>query len=138
MLGGDWSDAAQAEVFIDRDGDLFRHILRFLRASPEGKARVQEGLSPFEKTALVEEAMFYQLHKLQRLLKGTASANSATHKFKAVTIAPNYPSNYPSKSLDVTDISIADAKKLNALLTDGWRIAGCTWQDYRCFVLLMT
>ena len=82
LLGGDWSDTAQAEVFIDRDGDLFKHILRFLRASPEGKARVPQVLSTFERLELAEEARFYQLHRLAQLLEGPATASNATHSFK--------------------------------------------------------
>ena len=38
MLGGDWAETDEQELFIDRDGELFKHVPRFLRASQEGLA----------------------------------------------------------------------------------------------------
>lgn len=35
-----WEDTAQAELFIKRGGEMFKHVLRFLRASPEGKIQL--------------------------------------------------------------------------------------------------
>ncbi|KAL3148734.1 BTB/POZ domain-containing protein kctd6 [Trebouxia sp. C0009 RCD-2024] len=142
LFGGDWSDTAQPEVFIDRDGELFRHILRFLRASPEGKARVSQGLSTFEKTALAEETMFYQLHRLVQLLTGTATASNATHSFKTCFFSCETAVDWRKPS-EVTDISAEDCTELNALLRGGWRIAGCNWAKGSggrscCFILLMT
>ena len=56
LLSRDWNDAAQAEVFIDRDGEMFKYTLRFLRATQEGKASLADNLSGPDKVALLDEA----------------------------------------------------------------------------------
>ena len=56
LLSEEWSDSAQSEVFLDRDGELFKHVLRFLRASSEGKVEVVRSLTSPNQTLLHEEA----------------------------------------------------------------------------------
>ena len=68
ILSGDWDDKAQPELFLDRDGELFKHVLRFLRASPQGKVDLVQSLSRTDRRALAEEANFFQLDSLSQLL----------------------------------------------------------------------
>lgn len=59
MLSGDWTEAQhnKEEIFIDRDSDLFKHILRFMRASEEGQGQVVKALSNAERSLLLEEVL---------------------------------------------------------------------------------
>ena len=68
MLSEDWHDKGHSELFIDRDGEMFKHILRFLRASPPGKVELVRSLSRADRIALAEEANFFQLGNLRDLL----------------------------------------------------------------------
>ena len=61
ILSRDWNDEAQGELFIDRDSEMFKHVLRFLRASPQGKVDLVQSLSHADKRALAEEASFSSL-----------------------------------------------------------------------------
>lgn len=68
ILSEDWNDKSHAELFIDRDGEMFKHVLRFLRASPQGKVNLVRSLSTADRIALAEEASFFQLDNLSHLL----------------------------------------------------------------------
>lgn len=61
LLSGDWQDAAQqSELFVDRDGQVFKYVIRFQRASPEGKAALVDGLCQQDRVALLDEAKFFE------------------------------------------------------------------------------
>ncbi len=86
MLGGDWAETDEQELFIDRDGELFKHVLRFLRASQEGRLQVVRSLTRTERALLHEEAKYYQLDHLSMLLQ----AENDTICFKAICIQHPY------------------------------------------------
>lgn len=71
ILSGDWNDKAQAELFVDRYGEMFKHVLRFLRASPQGKLNLVQSLSIADRVVLAEEANFFQLGNLSHLLESS-------------------------------------------------------------------
>lgn len=113
LLSGGWDDTAQAELFIDRDGDLFKHILRFLRASPSGKVHLVQSLSRTDRIALIEEANFFQLESLRQLL---GQADSMVHP------APlELQSAYWINDQGNPRIAELNAKTV-ALLTQGWEV----------------
>lgn len=81
LLSGDWAETGQNELFIDRDGELFKHILRYLRASPEGQSQLVQTLPKSEQVLLAEEARFFQLHHLNTLLETEEPASQEYHYF---------------------------------------------------------
>lgn len=90
MLGGDWAETDEQELFIDRDGELFKHVLRFLRASQEGRLQVVRSLTRTERALLHEEAKFYQLDHLSMLLQAENDAIC----FRALCVNYNEPSAF--------------------------------------------
>ena len=50
-------------------GELFKYVIRFLRASQQGKAALVDSLCNQDRVALLGEAEFFQLETLIRLLK---------------------------------------------------------------------
>jgi len=88
MLGGDWAETDEQELFIDRDGELFKHVLRFLRASQEGRLQVVRSLTRTERALLHEEAKFYQLDHLSMLLQ----AENDAIRLKAIVLNSPYDS----------------------------------------------
>ena len=66
LLSGDWKDTMGSELFIDRDGELFKYILRFLRASPQGKASLVQNLSIQDRDALTEGCPFLPTGRFAR------------------------------------------------------------------------
>ena len=69
LLSNDWEGDAQQQIFIDRDGDLFKHILRCMRESREGQLEVIETWTEGQRSLLLREANFFGLHNLCQLLK---------------------------------------------------------------------
>ena len=122
LFGGKRDDAVQAEVFIDRDGELFKHILRFLRASPEGKPQLMQTLSVADKVALLEEAKFFQLENMEELLLVGYTTQRKIH----------YVMLKPAVWTDCV-------RKLENMMRAGWQIVGCTYEHENAsfFVLLM-
>lgn len=90
MLGGDWAETDEQELFIDRNGELFKHVPRFLRASQEGRLQVVRSLTRTERALLLEEAKFFQLDHLSTLLQAENDAICLK------TIVLNTPDDSPS------------------------------------------
>ena len=70
---------------------MFKHVLRFLRASPQGKVDLVQSLSHEDKRALAEEASFFQLGNLSRLLEEPAQPKDIREDaqlFRKVTFCP--------------------------------------------------
>lgn len=72
LLSGRWDDAeADGSYFIDADPDLFEHILRYLR---RGVLPIfydnANGHNHALYLALLEEAKYFQIPRLERWLKG--------------------------------------------------------------------
>jgi len=65
MFGGSFPLQLQDEVFIDRDGDLFKYILNYLR-----RGRVILPQDSILRQELIEEAQFYSLSDLVQALQG--------------------------------------------------------------------
>ncbi len=101
MLGGDWAETDEQELFIDRDGELFKHVLRFLRASQEGRLQVVRSLTRTERALLLEEAKFFQLDHLSMLLQ----AENDAIRFKAICIEDAYD---PSKFVELSELVAKD------------------------------
>jgi len=108
MLGGDWAETDQQELFIDRDGELFKHVLRFLRASPEGRLQIVQSLTRAEKALLREEASVFQLERLSTLLQ----ADPERERFKVVYVQLH--------NWSVADPNCFD--ELSGLLAENWQI----------------
>ncbi|XP_077987423.1 BTB/POZ domain-containing protein KCTD6-like [Glandiceps talaboti] len=76
MLGAMFSDNVPVQpddkgnYLIDRDGELFRHVLNFLRTS-----RLKLPKNFDEHDLLMEEADFYQLAELKQALISTRDSN---------------------------------------------------------------
>ncbi|CAD7701662.1 unnamed protein product [Ostreobium quekettii] len=72
LLSGRWEPDVdgQGSIFIDRNGDLFKHVLEYLRARSSGDSRFRLPLhSVDELLALEREASYYQLPGLQALCR---------------------------------------------------------------------
>ena len=98
MLGGDWAETDEQELFIDRDGELFKQVLRFLRASQEGRLQVVRSLTRTERALLHEEAKFcislttlvcFSKLKMMQLVSG---------HFASITISHLHLLSFPSCS----------------------------------------
>ena len=89
MLGSHWAETDEQELFIDRDGELFKHVLPFLRASQEGRLQVVRSLTRTERALLLEEAKFDQLDHLSMLLQ----AENDAIRLKAIYLNSPYDSN---------------------------------------------
>ena len=107
LLSGDWAETAQSELFIGRDGELFKHILRYLRASPVGQTQLVQTLSKSEQTLLAEEARFFQLHHLNTLLETEEHALQEFQYFQC-----------PSVQLQA---------RLSESALQGWGVSGSTF-----------
>ena len=62
---------------------MIKHILRFLRASPQGKVDLVQSLSHADQRALAEEASFFQLGNLSRLLEEPAQHKKGAQKISS-------------------------------------------------------
>jgi len=58
-------DIKSNSYFIDRDGELFRYVLQFLRES--GSLYLPEGFQDWE--ALKKEADYWELNEMRRIIK---------------------------------------------------------------------
>ena len=121
-----------AEIFIDRDGELFKHILRFLRASPEGKVRFAQSLSASDKSALLDEVNFFQLKALKTLLLADpalrATLRTGTYEIKQLYLMwDSYNKTWHNNSQDA---------ELSKLLQDGWDIAASHCSHHEWYILL--
>ena len=132
ILSRDWNDEAQAELFIDRDGEMFKHVLRFLRASPQGKVDLVQSLSHGDKRALAEEASFFQLGDLSRLLEEPAQPKGIREDaqlFREVTYCPwveqlGYPAQGTNPGRE------ANAEFAAALSSPNWEVLACAKQKH--------
>lgn len=70
LLSQEWAGqgGCQQDFFIDRDGDLFKHILRYLRGSQEGQLEVIKTWTETDQNLLLQEANFFGLDHLCRML----------------------------------------------------------------------
>jgi hypothetical protein len=63
MLSGRW--AVEDTIWLDRDGDVFSHVLSFLRAAVEGEPYSLAYLPAHALQQLAREAHFFQLNELE-------------------------------------------------------------------------
>ncbi|KAJ8027835.1 BTB/POZ domain-containing protein KCTD21 [Holothuria leucospilota] len=80
-------------VFIDRDGDLFRHVLNYLR---RGYLVLPEDFSKLDM--LADEAMFYELPKLVDLIHEHKIRQSQKGKSASEIAGPTIKPNQPLKN----------------------------------------
>ena len=122
ILSRDWNDEAQAELFIDRDGEMFKHVLRFFRASPQGKVDLVQSLSHADKRALADEASFFQLGNLSRLLEEPAQPKEVrkdAQPFREVSWCPLV------ESLNTDYNRKANAEFVAAVFSQNWEVLAC-------------
>ena len=126
LLTGDWQDAAQqSEMFVDRDGELFKHVMRFLRASPEGKAALVDSLCHQDRVALLDEAKFFQLETLIRLLnnrlKGKRKPEPSPEPESPAYQFQTFFLSHPEQPGDIFD--------LQELSAQGWELVSENWSE---------
>ena len=70
LLSQEWAGQgdSQQEFLVDRDGDLFKHILRYMRESHEGQLEVIKTWTETDRNLLLQEANFFGLDHLCRML----------------------------------------------------------------------
>mmetsp|Transcript_8789 Transcript_8789/g.27167 ORF Transcript_8789/g.27167 Transcript_8789/m.27167 type:complete len:688 (+) Transcript_8789:111-2174(+) len=66
LLGGDFAEPSD-EVFVDRDGELFQHLLKFMRIG----RRPSESTMRKHRRELLAEAEFFGFVAFQRVLEGS-------------------------------------------------------------------
>ncbi|RIA89995.1 hypothetical protein C1645_876373 [Glomus cerebriforme] len=100
------------ELFIDRDGELFIHILSFLR---NGTLPYTIPLSILQK--LEYEARFYGIKPLQNLISHRVQIHTSSPKFKVIPIERlnNNNNNNNENDFDVNDEIIEIAAKTSGL-----------------------
>ena len=129
LLSGDWEDAARPEVFVDRDGELFKYILRFLRASPEGKGQLVKSLSAADRVALLEEAQFFQLSNLVRVLRDCRAEQAQNGRPRLQYLPLGYIGSdgqlLPCSQTGGNDSLTLLAKRMS----EGWEIVSCNHSD---------
>ena len=120
VLSEQWVEAKVDEIFIDRDGKLFRHILNFMRASDRGKQSLVDNLSTAEKALLREEAEYFQLLALVDLLG--KPQQTAGFDFRHVRV------HDPEGSSHINDVdSPLNFAVLHDASMDGWKLVGSTY-----------
>jgi len=141
LLSDDWAEAGQKELFLDRDGKLFKHILRFLRASLDGQRQLVQTFSESERILVAEEAKFFQLNNLSNLLhteqlatrQSSKTEQVATHDFKFFDRLRVDFLN--SKRVDNT---VAIQNELSALSAEAWQIiVGSSFHEGNMFCAVL-
>lgn len=99
LFSGDWQSTrtAEGDIFVDRDGELFKHVLQYLRAARDQQPfACGTSLSVDELAAIAAEARFYGLADLE-----SAAAdchNKAGNEYKYLTIRNNISYVYEPKA----------------------------------------
>ena len=116
---------------------MFKHVLRFLRASPQGKVDLVQSLSHEDKRALAEEASFFQLGDLSRLLEEPAQPKDIREDaqlFREVTYYPcvEQLGGHANSGRE------ANAEFAAALSSQNWEVlAYATQKDNSCWRCLL-
>ncbi|KAI8471531.1 MAG: hypothetical protein J3K34DRAFT_231311, partial [Monoraphidium minutum] len=89
LFSGRWSSqlTEEGEVFIDRDGEVFKHVLHYLRARASSSEALYLPADEPTRQALIAEARYYMLPGLEALLEAPSGAGSFGSVYKQQTTA---------------------------------------------------
>ena len=121
ILNGQWAETREREIFIDRDGDTFQTVLRFLRASEMGKRAIVAHLTDQEKAFMREEAEFFQITSLAQLID---DAQSTAVGFISVRV-PNHETVLPPVAVPGCGWKLTEATYIHdseSYCNCGWRV----------------